>query len=87
LGCIPVIFEDNYTVYNNIFRNIVNVSDISIVLNHSENGDYEKILEKELENIESKIFNIEKIKNLLLYDESDLSIVDYILNKVINNNQ
>lgn len=87
LGCIPVIFEDNYKVYDNIFRGIVNVSDISIVLKHSENCNYEKILEKELVNIETKISNIEKIKNLLLYDENDLSIVDYILNKIINNNQ
>lgn len=82
LGCIPIIFEDNYMVYDDIFRDIVDVSDISIILNHSENGGYEKILERELINIESKISNIEKIKHLLLYDESDLSIVDYILNKV-----
>lgn len=87
LGCVPVIFEDNYMVYDNIFRGIVNINDISIILKHSENGIYEKILESELNGIESKISNIEKIKNLLLYDESNLSIVDYILNKLINNNK
>lgn len=81
LGCIPVVFDDNYEIYEKIFSGIINLEDISIILNKDEKN-FEEILKQELLNIDSKIENINKIKNLLLYDESDLSIVDFILNKI-----
>ena len=81
LGCIPVVFDDNYEIYEKIFSGIINLEDISIILNKYEKN-FEEILKQELLNIDSKIENINKIKHLLLYDENDLSIVDFILNKI-----
>lgn len=81
LGCIPVIFDDNYGIYEKVLNGIVNIEDISVILNKHENN-FEDVLNKELININSKIENINKIKHLLLYDENDLSIVDFILNKI-----
>jgi hypothetical protein len=43
---------------------------------------FDDVLKTELSNIDSKIKNIDKIKHLLLYDVNDLSIVDFILNKI-----
>jgi hypothetical protein len=83
LGCIPVIFDDNYNIYEKVFNGIVNLEDIAVILNKNEKK-FEDILKKELVNIDLKINNINNIKNLLLYDENDLSIVDYILNKIKN---
>jgi hypothetical protein len=81
LGCIPVVFDDNYEIYEKVFKEIINLEDIAIILNKNEKN-FEDVLQKELLNIDSKIENINKIKNLLLYDESDLSIVDFIINKI-----
>jgi hypothetical protein len=81
LGCIPVIFDDNYNTYEKVLDGIVNLKDISVILNKNENN-FETVLNNELLNINSKIDNINKIKHLLLYDENDLSIVDFILNKI-----
>jgi len=81
LGCIPVVFDDNYDIYKRVLDGIVNLEEIAIILNKNEKN-YENKLKMELENIELKIENISKIKNLLLYDENDLSIVDFILNKI-----
>jgi hypothetical protein len=81
LGCIPVIFDDNYDVYKKVLEDIVNIEDISIILKKNETN-FENTLNTELLNIDEKIENINKIKHLLLYDENDLSIVDFILNKI-----
>jgi len=81
LGCIPVVFNDNYDIYKKVLGGIVDIEDVAIILNKNEKN-FEERLRSELPNIESKINNINRIKNLLLYDESDLSIVDHILNKV-----
>jgi hypothetical protein len=64
-----------------VLDGIVNLKDISVILNKNENN-FETVLNNELLNINSKIDNINKIKHLLLYDENDLSIVDFILNKI-----
>lgn len=80
LGCVPVVFEDNYQIYEKIFEGLVNLQDICIVLSFDDKDRYTEILKNEIQNIPDKIMNIEKIKHLLLYDESDTSIVDYILN-------
>ena len=53
----------------------------AVILDKNKQG-YEDTLRLELLNINIKISNISKIKHLLLYDENDLSIVDYILNKL-----
>jgi hypothetical protein len=81
LGCVPVIFDDNYRIYEKVLEGIINLEDISVILNKNEQN-FEDKLKTELINIGSKIQNINKIKNLLLYDENDLSIVDFILNKI-----
>jgi hypothetical protein len=83
LGAIPVVFENNYPVYESVFHGLINVRDVCVVLNKSEISNYEKILRDEVGNIETKIKNIEKIKNLLLYD-NDSKIVNYILNRIDN---
>ena len=80
LGCVPVVFEDNYKIYEKIFEGLVNLQDICIVLSFDDKDRYTEILRNEIQNIPDKIINIEKIKHLLLYDETDTSIVDYILN-------
>lgn len=80
LGCVPVVFEDNYQIYEKIFEGLVNLQDICIVLSFDDRDRYTEILKNEIQNIPDKIMNIEKIKHLLLYDETDTSIVDYILN-------
>jgi len=81
LGCIPVIFENNYEIYEKIFKEFVCIRDISIVINKGDNLN--NILNSEIKNIPSKINNINKIKNLLMYDESDLTIIDHIINQII----
>jgi hypothetical protein len=83
LGCVPVVFDDNYSIYEKIFNDIIDIEDITVIINKNEKN-YEDKLKKELINIDRKINNIDKIKHLLLYDENDLSIVDYILNKIKN---
>ena len=80
LGCVPVVLEDNYQIYEKIFVGLVNLQDICIVLSFDDKDRYTEILRNEIQNIPDKIMNIEKIKPLLLYDETDTSIVDYILN-------
>lgn len=81
LGCIPVIFDDNYDIYKKILEGIVNIEDVSVILSKNERN-FDNVLKTELPNIGLKIKNIDKIKHLLLYDENDLSIVDFILNKI-----
>jgi hypothetical protein len=81
LGCIPVIFDDNYDIYKKILEGIVNIEDISVILT-KDGKKFDDVLKTELSNIDSKIKNIDKIKHLLLYDVNDLSIVDFILNKI-----
>lgn len=81
LGCIPVVFNDNCDVYRKVLNGIVDLEDVAIILDKNKQG-YEDTLRLELSNINVKIENINKIKHLLLYDENDLSIVDYILNKL-----
>lgn len=82
MGCIPVVFENNYQIYEKIFNGLVNLQDICIVLSFEDKDRYSEILLNEIENIPNKIMSIEKIKHLLLYDETDTSIVDYILNRM-----
>jgi hypothetical protein len=81
LGCIPVIFENNYKIYEKIFKDFVNIQDISIILNKED--DLNIVLNSEIKNIPFKIKNINKIKNLLLYDEKNLTIIDHIIKQVI----
>ena len=81
LGCIPVVFNDNCYVYRKVLNGIVDLEDVAIILDKNKQ-DYEDTLRLELSNVNVKIDNINKIKHLLLYDENDLSIVDYILNKL-----
>jgi hypothetical protein len=81
LGCIPVVFDDNYDIYKNVLGDMIDIEDIAVILN-KDDTNYECRLEKELTMIESKIHNIAAIKHLLLYDENDTSIVDLILNKI-----
>ena len=81
LGCIPVVFNDNCDVYKEVLNGIVNLEDVAVILDKN-NGDYEHKLKLELSSIDIKIENINKIKHLLLYDENDLSIIDYIVNKI-----
>jgi len=82
LGCIPVVFENNYKTYEDIFGDIVKIEDVCVVLGGSNRTDYDSILEFEKNKIESKIENINKIKHLMLYHESDFSIIDFIINRV-----
>jgi hypothetical protein len=82
MGCIPVVFENNYQIYEKIFDGIVNLQDISVILSFEDKDRYSEILSNEIQNIPNKLKNIEKIKNLLLYDENDSSIVDYILSRI-----
>jgi hypothetical protein len=64
-----------------VLNGIVNLEDVAVILDKN-NGDYENKLKLELSGIDTKIENINKIKHLLLYDENDLSIIDYIVNKI-----
>jgi hypothetical protein len=68
-------------VYKKVLNGIVDLEDVAIILDKNKQ-DYEDTLRLELPNINVKIDNINKIKHLLLYDENDLSIIDYILNKL-----
>jgi hypothetical protein len=80
MGCIPVVFENNYNIYEKIFRDYIDIKDICIILDFNDIKNFNNILEQEKSNIEEKIKNIGKIKNLLLYD--DISIIEYILRHI-----
>lgn len=82
MGCIPVVFEDNYQIYEEVFSGLVKIEDICVVLNKQDELVYNEILENEKSKIDAKIKNIDKIKNLLLYYENDSTLVDNILNKI-----
>jgi len=81
MGCIPVVFNDNYDIYKKVLDGIVDLADVAVILDKDEKN-FEEKLQSELQNIDLKIDNINKIKNLLLYDESDSCVVDYILSKI-----
>jgi hypothetical protein len=81
LGCIPVVFKNNYEIYMNIFRDIVDINDICIILDMDCKNPLD-ILLKETMNIEKYHFNINKIKHLLLYDTNYCYLYDYILTKI-----
>jgi hypothetical protein len=82
MGCIPVVFESNYQIYAEVFDGLINIEDICVILNNKDESVYDKILENEKDKIETKIKNINKVKNLLLYYENDNTIIDNILNKI-----
>lgn len=82
LGCIPVIFENNSSVYTEIFKNYLNITDICIIIKNNQLNDIDNILKNNLINLEIMINNINKIKGLLLYSYDSNDILDYILGKI-----
>jgi len=76
LGCIPVVFENNYDVYQNVFKGYVEIEDICVVIKNNEINNVEEILKNIDEN---KIHNIiekyNKIKHILLYHDDNADIL------------
>lgn len=82
MGSIPVIFEDNYDEYQKVFKDTINIEDISIILKLNEKERYNEILLNNIKTIPKKIETIESIKNLLLYDDNNFDIIDLILKRI-----
>ena len=80
LGCIPVIFQNNYKTYQDIFKNYVDIEDICIIIKNTNN--IENFLQYKKKHIEIMIENINKIKHLLLYNDKNDDFIDYILNQI-----
>ena len=93
LGCIPVIFENNYSVYENIFKNIIDINDICIIIKNNEILNIDNILKNIILNINNVSFtpsiknminNINKIKYLLLYPDNNNKYIEYIISNINN---
>jgi len=93
LGCIPVIFENNYEIYESIFKDIININDICIIIKNNEILNIEKILNDIILNknnnlcfpsIKNIFNNINKIKYLLLYPDNNNKYIEYIIKKINN---
>jgi hypothetical protein len=87
LGCIPVVFENNKSVYNSIFKKLVDINDICIVIKNEQINNIEEILEDIVNKqiiIPFMIENIKKIKYLLLYPDVNNELINYIIEHVYN---
>jgi hypothetical protein len=86
IGCIPVVFENNYSIYNSIFKDFVSISDICIVIKNDEVNNIENILSdiiKNKKNLLSIIIeNINKIKHLLLYPDTNNEFINFIIDQL-----
>ena len=80
LGCIPVIFENNYKTYQDVFKKYVKLDDICIIIKQKNN--IENILNFKKKHLGIMIDNINKIKHLLLYNDKNDEFIDYILEQV-----
>jgi hypothetical protein len=93
LGCIPVVFENNYEIYESIFKDIIDINDICIIIKNNDILNIENILNEIILNknndlffpsIKNIFYNINKIKYLLLYPDNNNKYIEYII-KNINN--
>ena len=93
MGCIPVIFENNYSIYENIFKNIIDINEICIIIKNNEILNIENILTNIILNknnnkfsisIQKMVYNINKIKHLLLYPDNNNIYIEYIINNITN---
>lgn len=76
LGCIPVIFENNYVTYKNVFSKIIDIEDICIIIKNNEINMIEETLKKIDKNKINNIFlNFNKIKKILLYHDYNFEIL------------
>ena len=81
LGCIPVIFKNNFITYKNVFSNIIDIEDICIIIEDDEINLIEEILKKIDENrIKNILLNFNKIKKILLYNDTNMEILYNIFN-------
>ena len=93
LGCIPVIFENNYEIYESIFKDIININDICIIIKNNEILNIENTLNNIILNknndlcfpsIKNIFNNINKIKYLLLYPDNNNKYIEYIIQNIKN---
>jgi hypothetical protein len=83
MGCIPVVFENNYQVYEDIFKKYVKITDICVVIKNSEIKIINKILENKIKDIPEMIKSINTIKHLLLYPETTNDIfLEYLFEQI-----
>jgi hypothetical protein len=91
LGCIPVIFENNYNIYESIFKDIIDINDICIIIKNNEILNIENILNNIILNknndsfipsIKNMFNSINKIKHLLLYPDNNNIYIEYIINNI-----
>ena len=84
LGCIPVIFENNLTVYKQIFSNIIDIEEICIVIKNNEINSIDEILSNiNVTKINNMICNFNKIKKILLYHDNNMEILHNIFTNII----
>ena len=86
LGCIPVVFENNFEIYESIFKDIIDINDICIIIKNNEILNIENILNKIILNKNNDLYfpsiknifnNINKIKYLLLYPDNNNKYIEY----------
>jgi len=83
LGCIPVIFENNFLTYKKVFEDHIHIEELCIIIKNDQIDNIETILNSIDNNkIENIINNYNKIKPLLLYNDNNMEIVKNILSKI-----
>ena len=82
LGCIPVIFENNFKIYKKIFQKFIKIDDIAIIIKNDEINNIDNILETKIRFLPKMINNINKIKNLLLFPDKNDFLLKYIYNNI-----
>lgn len=95
MGCIPVIFENNYSIYESIFKDSIDINDICIIIKNNDILNIETILNNIILNktdnkndnkynvsIQKMVSNINKIKHLLLYPDNNNIYIEYIINNI-----
>ena len=81
LGCVPVIFSNNTSVYRRVVSKICNLEDICIIVKEDE--DINTRIENEKQNYIHYVQNIERIIPFLSYATFDTSeLVQHILTSI-----
>lgn len=81
LGCIPVIFTNTADAYREVFDKVVPIEEIAVIIDTESRDPIRKLIEQ-LPTWKRRIANVEKIKNLLLYEDGELGIVKNIIEKI-----
>lgn len=79
-GCIPVVFYNNYKIYNEIFKKYVDIKDICVIIESDQLLLINDILNDTKDRIPNMLKSIERIIPLLLY--KDDSILAHIFSSI-----